>query len=169
MEEAGKVRRGYFVAGLGAAQFAAPGAEDRLRDMERPQDPDDEDDGLLILPATDPANPYGTAVRWPESDGSSRPRRVAGAKVLMHRGELLGYIGQTGQTLLTFLPDADPERTEAIRGLMACFTKLSSRGEVVYLTKVNGETPRESGLHDPLLDAGFVPSVKGYLLRAKKD
>ena len=77
MEEAGRIRRGYFVAGLGAAQFAAAGAEDRLRDMERPAVPEDEDDELLIVAATDPANPYGAALRWPETNSAARPRRVA--------------------------------------------------------------------------------------------
>ena len=176
MEEAGKIRRGYFVAGLGAAQFAAPGAEDRLRDMDRPilpetaEDWSDEeeasDDGLLILAATDPANPYGSALKWPETKGGARPQRVAGAKVLMRHGQLLGYIGRTGATLMTFLPEADPDRTHASGWLMDCFRKLSGEGEVVYLTKVDGQTPRESGIHDELVEAGFVPSMKGYLLRA---
>jgi len=180
MEEAGKIRRGYFVAGLGAAQFAAPGAEDRLRDMERLVETanfkpdrsefgseDSEDDGLLIIAATDPANPYGSAIKWPATKSSARPQRVAGAKVLMHRGQLLGYVGRTGMTLMTFLPSTEPERENATRALMDCFRKLAEQGEVVYLTKVDSVTPRESDINEALMDAGFVPSAKGYLLRAQ--
>ena len=168
MEEAGKVRRGYFVAGLGAAQFAAPGAEDRLRDMERPKDDDDDDDGLLVLAATDPANPYGSAIKWPATKHGTRPQRVAGAKVITHCGELLGYVGRNGSSLTTFLPDADPDRAEAIDQLMNSFRRWSDEGEVVYLTKVDGGSPSDSEIHDALIEVGFVPSVKGYLLRAIK-
>lgn len=167
MEEAGRIRRGYFVAGLGAAQFAAAGAEDRLRDMERASDPDSDDDQTMILAATDPANPYGSALRWPESESGARPQRVAGARVLMQRGILLGYLGRTGMSLLTFLPDTNPERAEAVSRLMDCLQKLSDQGEVVYLTKINGAAPQDSSINDALLAAGFVPSAKGYQLRVR--
>ena len=164
MEEAGKIRRGYFVAGLGAAQFAAPGAEDRLRDMERPKELHDEEEDQLILAATDPANPYGAALRWPDSKGG-RPQRVADARVLLSRGQLLGYLGRTGQSLVTFLPECEPDRASAIDGLMACLKKLSGAGEVIYLTKVDGEPPSETPLREALIEAGFAPSAKGYQLR----
>ncbi len=170
MEEAGKIRRGYFVAGLGAAQFAAPGAEDRLRDMERPPEATDEEeeDGLCILAATDPANPYGSAIRWPDTKTGARPHRVAGARILCHRGSLLAYLGRTRDSVLTFLPDTEPERAEAINQLMNCFRKLSDDGEVVYVTKVDGEPPRDSVINETLVATGFVPSSKGFLLRARK-
>ena len=170
MEEAGRIRRGYFVAGLGAAQFAAAGAEDRLRDSDRIAEPDpddDEEDGIMILAATDPANPYGSALRWPETTCGTRPQRVAGARVVQHHGELVGYLGRTGQSLLTFLPPDEPERSNSVEGLMTGLAKLSENGEVIYLTKVDGVAPRDSAVNEALVDAGFVPSMKGYQLRAK--
>src|SRR5207253_10434351 len=88
MEEAGKVRRGYFVGGLAGAQFALPGAIDRLR-AERPDAPgfDDESSGpdVVVMAALDPANPYGALLPWPD-DATSRPRRAAGAQVVLVGG-----------------------------------------------------------------------------------
>src|SRR5690606_25503289 len=81
LEERGQVRRGYFVAGLGAAQFAVAGAVDRLRAEREP----DEDDQPFVLAATDPAQPFGAALPWPESEG--RPARAAGALVVLAAGE----------------------------------------------------------------------------------
>ena len=130
MEEAGRIRRGYFVAGLGAAQFAASGAEDRLRDLDRPaeQDADDADSRFLMLSATDPANPYGAALRWPDHPGGGKPQRVAGARVLLFQGELLGHLGRTGQHLLTFLTAEQPERAQRTTALQQMLVAFSQRG-----------------------------------------
>ena len=169
MEEAGRIRRGYFVAGLGAAQFAASGAEDRLRDRQVDDDSDAEDaQHVLVLAATDPANPYGSALRWPATVSGQRPQRVAGARVLLRRGELLGYLGRKGQHLRTFLPRDEPDRAQAIEGLMQCFLRMSELGEVIYLTKVDGGAPSDSAVDEALRETGFVPSAKGYLLRAAR-
>lgn len=162
MEEAGRIRRGYFVAGLGAAQFAASGAEDRIRDLDR----DDDDSSVVILAATDPANPYGSALRWPTRDSGARPQRTVGARVLLDRGRLLGYLARNKQHLLTFLPDQEPERAEAQARLMGALAQLAEQGEVVYLTQVDDTFPGDSPLQSSLIEAGFAPSTKGYLLRA---
>src|SRR5213076_545339 len=82
MEEAGRIRRGYFVAGLGAAQFALPAAVDLLRSMrELPDAP-----RTAVLAATDPANPYGGIVKWPEivaADVGRGPTRSVGSLVIL--------------------------------------------------------------------------------------
>jgi ATP-dependent Lhr-like helicase len=83
MEQSGRVRRGYFVAGLGATQFALPGAEDRLRSVR--EAPDADTSQTLVLAATDPANPYGSSVAWPENP-AGRPERRAGARVILFDG-----------------------------------------------------------------------------------
>ena len=80
MEGAGRVRRGYFVAGQGAAQFAAPGAEDRLRE---PSSADDQATDIRTLAATDPANPYGSALPWPKDD-HVRGRQTQTARTSRH-------------------------------------------------------------------------------------
>ncbi len=83
MEEAGRIRRGYFVAGLGATQFALPGAEEHLR---RFREVDDESSSDYVFAATDPANPYGMALAWPEvTDVAARPTRSAGAGRALRR------------------------------------------------------------------------------------
>ncbi|HVE93162.1 MAG TPA: DEAD/DEAH box helicase, partial [Actinomycetota bacterium] len=84
LEESGRVRRGYFVAGLGAAQFAMPGAVDRLRGMRDREKPDAGRGEVLVMAATDPAQPYGAALPWPDSPG--RPARAAGAYVVLEGG-----------------------------------------------------------------------------------
>jgi ATP-dependent Lhr-like helicase len=92
LEETGQIRRGYFVEGLGGSQFSLPGAVDRLRA--------EPDGGLTVLAATDPANPYGGVLPWPDVE-DMRLARDAGAYVLIHRGDLVGYLdkGRRGLTL----------------------------------------------------------------------
>ena len=110
MEEAGKLRRGYFVEGLGATQFALRGAEERLRGL---REREEERPIPLVLAATDPANPYGAAIPWPEKEGR-RLERAAGAQVILHEGRLLAFLGRTSKTLLTFLPSEEPERSRQV-------------------------------------------------------
>ena len=110
MEESGEVRRGYFVAGLGAAQFALPGAVDRLRALRdaRPSS-DDGDEPVApptVLAAADPAQPYGAALPWPDAAG--RPARQAGAYVVLADGAPAAYLERGARSLLTFA--TPPER-----------------------------------------------------------
>ncbi len=101
LEESGQCRRGYFVNGLGAAQFALTGAVDRLRAQQRePEQPQ-----ARVLAACDPANPYGAALPWPEREGH-RPGRKAGALVVLVDGALVFYVERGGKTLLSFTEDA---------------------------------------------------------------
>ena len=111
MEETGRLRRGYFVAGLGAAQFAQTGAVDLLRDMR-----DDRDEIVTVtISATDPANPYGVLIPWPlrldkDDAGSSSSRsgqatRSAGARVIIVNGRAAAWIGRGDRQLIVALPD----------------------------------------------------------------
>ncbi|WP_437760522.1 Lhr family helicase [Sorangium sp. So ce1389] len=176
MEESGQARRGYFVAGLGAAQFAVPGADDRLRACREPSD----DPLTLVLAATDPANPWGAAVRWPElaarGDGAPegavrgpvRPQRAAGALVILHDGRLLAWMGRTERSLTTFLPEAEPERGDAIRAIAAALAALVSEGRrrAVLVATIDGEPAHSSPLARALADVGFTSGAHGYLKRA---
>ena len=99
-EEAGQCRRGYFVEGLGAAQFALTGAVDRLRSHQ--QEP--QEARTLVLAACDPANPYGAALPWPDREGH-RPGRKAGALVVLVGGALVFYVERGGKSLLSFTED----------------------------------------------------------------
>ncbi|MEO0438858.1 MAG: crosslink repair DNA glycosylase YcaQ family protein, partial [Pseudomonadota bacterium] len=159
MEEAGRLRRGYFVEGLGASQFAVPGAEDRLRNTEH-------HDAPLLLAATDPANPYGSFLPWPEQSGEgTRCARVAGARVVIHQGELLAFIGKSGDQLTSFISDLEPQRSAAMTALVAGL-KLAARGRrQFYLAKVDGKQQAEERLHRALLDAGFQFGYRGYIYK----
>ena len=167
MEETGRARRGYFVAGLGATQFALPGAEERLRSLREPPDGPQ----TVILSATDPANPYGAALAWPgrgEGAPESRPQRAAGSHVVLYGGELCGYLARGDRTLLTFLPAEEPERTRRARALVAALAALveSGRRRALLLEQVDGDPPGLSALAPYLATAGFSPGQQGFLKRA---
>ena len=123
-----------------------------------------------MLAATDPANPYGSALRWPKAaTDAGTPQRVANARVVLWDGHLVGYLGRGGDSLSTFLAAAEPERGRQLAGLLSALKNLSRRGEVLYLSKVDGLDTQHAAIAPDLLAMGFVPSSKGFLLRANKD
>jgi ATP-dependent Lhr-like helicase len=162
MEEAGRVRRGYFVAGLGAAQFALPGADDRLRaERDAP-----EESRTLVLSATDPASPYGAALPWPAREGARLERR-AGAQVILQDGALVAYLGRSESNLVTFLPEAEPERSAAAAAIAAALAEPvdAGRRRALLIARIDGEDPDGSPLAPSLKRAGFLPGSRGYLKR----
>jgi len=138
MEESGTARRGYFVAGLGAAQFAVPGAVDRLRSF---RDPQPGETAIVTLAATDPAQPWGAALPWPEARG--RPARVAGAYVVLASGSPAVFVERGGRTLVTF-PGA---LAEAWAGPIAALMKdgVVRRMEVRQIDGRPARPPRRRG------------------------
>ncbi len=159
MEESGKVRRGYFVAGLGAAQFALPGAVDRLRDLREPKGGSREPSPTLALTATDPAQPYGAALPWPDSAG--RPARVAGAYAVLSGGTPAAFLERGGRSLTTF-PSAEEDRAW-VDALVA----LVKDGRVAKLEiqRIDGAPAHGSVLADRLREAGFADGYRGLTLR----
>ena len=155
MEESGKVRRGYFVAGMGAAQFAHPGAVDRLRAARDPGE--DSDAEALVLAATDPAQPYGAALPWPESAG--RPARAAGAFVVIADGGPVAFLERGARSLLTF-GSAPGVWVDALAGLVK-----DGRLRRIELQRIDGTPIGESALADGLREAGFVDGYRGLTLR----
>ena len=114
MEDAGRIRRGYFVAGLGATQFALPAALDRLRSLRVPE----EEGSIVALAASDPANPYGAALSWLPAPAAGRgPTRTVGAIVILMDGALVAHLARGDRSLLTWLPEAEPARSKAARGI----------------------------------------------------
>ena len=172
--DSGRCRRGYFVSGLGAAQFGTVGAIDRLRTFSDPATgPDAAGDAEVVsvaLAATDPANPYGAALAWPErstgEDGSAghRPGRKAGALVVLVDGQLVLYVERGGKTLLTFSDDP------TLLGLAArSLAEAAGRGALGRMTveKADGEQLLGSGttpLRTALTEAGFVSTPRGLRL-----
>lgn len=157
MEEAGRIRRGYFVAGRGATQFALPGADDRLRSV-RDGDADDAISAMVVS-ATDPANPYGASLPWPSvRDGGARAQRAAGAYVVLWNGHLIGYLGRRGEQLIPFLPEEEPARGAAAKALAAALGELVDRFrfQSLLFESIEGMPALEHPLRDALLAAGFV-------------
>ncbi|MES2093692.1 MAG: ATP-dependent helicase [Actinomycetota bacterium] len=171
-EETGRARRGYFVEGLGAAQFATGATVDRLRSFAR--EPDSERAPVaLTLAATDPANAYGAALAWPPAaalalpDGSDdpkrghRPGRKAGALVVTVDGALVLYVERGGKTMLTFAED-DRVITAAAHSLAAVIRRAGGRLKV---ERVNGDFVVGTGLGQALVEAGFSTTPQGLRLR----
>jgi ATP-dependent Lhr-like helicase len=163
MEEAGRIRRGYFVEGLGAAQFALSGALERLRTVR------EADTGARIvhlLAATDPAQPYGAALAWPRrGEDDRRPfQRAAGAYVVLVDGVAVIYVERGGASV-QLLPAADDPDT--LRLAVSGLRTLVSDGRVreVAVKRVDGEPVSTSVRRDDLLEAGFVPGYRGLTLR----
>jgi ATP-dependent Lhr-like helicase len=168
MEEAGKVRRGYFVAGLGATQFAMPGAVDLLRSMrDTPESPE-----VVVIASTDPANPYGAALKWPAAAGEPAdaparrgPTRTVGATVVLVDGALTGYLARGDRTLLTWLPEAEPRRGRAARSLAdALLARAREGGETprgMLLEEIDGMPATAHPFAEIMVAAGFVAGALG--------
>jgi ATP-dependent Lhr-like helicase len=151
LEETGRIRRGYFVEGLGGSQFALPGAVDRLRREVESE--------LTTMAATDPANPYGATLPWPDS-GSTRLARDAGAYVLLYGGRLVGFV-ERGRRSLSLLV-SEPEIYGAIgRGL----AEIAARHRRTTLTTVNGDPAGASPIAPVLGEWGFATAVRGLTYR----
>jgi ATP-dependent Lhr-like helicase len=187
MEETGRIRRGYFIAGLGATQFAMPGALDLLRSLR--DAPDDLE--VAVLAATDPANPYGAALKWPsrqstpsaqnaqnkqgaaDSAGSALavvdagrgPTRSVGATVILVNGALAAYIPRGDRQLITFLPDTEPERSRTGRAVAGVLIDRARAGgespRGMLIEEIDGAPPTGHPLVPLLVDAGFVMGGMG--------
>ncbi|SBT53447.1 ATP dependent helicase, Lhr family [Micromonospora auratinigra] len=174
LEERGAARRGYFVEGLGAAQFAVPGAVDRLRALADPADGGRDRGGpAVVLAATDPANPYGAALPWPDrvvdsGDGSApatghRAGRKAGALVVLVGGDLALYVERGGRTILSFTDE--PDALTAAGKALADAVHSGALG-AISVERADGEAVHSSPLRDALTAAGFRPTPRGLRLRS---
>ena len=173
MEDAGQVRRGHFVAGLGGAQFSTGAVVDRLRGFQRDEEdaPVDAAPAALALAATDPANPYGAALDWPAVPGGPdgvvptghRPGRKAGAVVVLLSGRLALYMERGGKTLLCFT--ADPAELRAAAEALV-WALRTGRTERLSLEKVNGGPVLGTPLAEAMLAAGFYSSPSGLRYRS---
>ncbi len=151
LEESGRIRRGYFVEGMGGSQFALPGAVDRLRGNSAGE--------LVVLAATDPANPYGGVLPWPEIS-DVRLARDAGAYVLIQDGKLVAYLDK-GRRRLTLI-DASPDQYSTLSRALA---EVGSRHRRLTLTSVNGQPAGASPIAALLTEWGFATAPRGLTYR----
>jgi ATP-dependent Lhr-like helicase len=170
LERHGVVTRGAFVAGLGAAQFGLTGAVDRLRSLAQQAEQGRADGAprALVLAATDPANPYGAALPWPDrvtdaANTGHRPGRKAGAVVCVVDGSLALYVERGGRTLLTF--SQDPERIQPAVDALALAVREGALGRLT-VERADGEHILGSPLAAALEAAGFHATPRGLRLRA---
>jgi ATP-dependent helicase Lhr and Lhr-like helicase len=166
MEESGQCRRGYFIDGLGAAQFALPGAVDRMRALVA-KDTDITSERAVVLAAADPAQPYGAALPWParpeETAGGHRPGRKAGALVVLSAGALALYVERGGKTLLSWTED--PEVLVPAAAALAAAVRGGALGRLT-VEKADGSGVYDSPLAQALETAGFRPTPRGLRLRS---
>lgn len=174
LEDAGRVRRGYFVEGRGAAQFGIPGAVDRLRDLREPE----AEPAATVLAASDPANLYGAALPWPttgtngdeggERASHKRPARSAGAVVVLLDGVAVAWLGRGERSLVTF-PGAAELRSEAV--VRRCVAEALAREvrpglrRALLIREVDGVSVTASPFAAALEEAGFVFGPQGFMRR----
>lgn len=168
-EESGQARRGYFIDGLGAAQFGTPGAVDRLRAMARgtvtPRKERGNGTSAIVLAATDPANPYGAALPWPDrGEGGHRPGRKAGALVILTDGDLTLYVERGGKTLLSWTDD--PQRLRSAADALALAVRDGALGSL-RVERADGEDVVSTPLGAALSNAGFHVTPRGLRLRSR--
>jgi ATP-dependent Lhr-like helicase len=171
LETLGICRRGYFIEGMGGAQFALPGAVERLR--AAPQH-----GRTLVLGAADPAQPYGAALSWPRrEEASGRPARVAGAYVVLVADEPVLYVERGGRGLVTLAPSgsradapsASPSRDpDPLREALDALAESVRAGKVpkLALERIDGEPAISSRLVEILIELGFQPGPRRLTLSA---
>jgi len=176
LEAQGRVRRGYFVAGLGGAQFAQPAAVELLRSLRAssPQEPE-----MLLLAASDPANPWGSILRWPTPDSAAPDNasvltRSVGASVVLRNGDLVAYLRRGNPALQVILPADEPDRSAVARDLAAFLAnfaqELLQTPEIrhhggLLIDAIAGQPAHQHFLARFLQDAGFRPSPRGFHVR----
>jgi ATP-dependent helicase Lhr and Lhr-like helicase len=171
MEESGWIRRGMFVAGMGAAQFAAPSAVDMLRGLRaEPAVPE-----TLYLAASDPGNPYGALLPWPRSENVGAEAthhtmsRTSGAGVILVNGALAAFLRRRNPAMRVFLPDSEPERmqiaSEVAKKLAELAVRWQGRRSGLLIGEINDAPAREHFLARVLKEAGFVDTALGFQMR----
>jgi len=167
MEDAGRVRRGMFVAGLGAAQFTLGPALDLLRAGREPG----ETPHVVTLASTDPANPYGGVLPWPAPEGAGRPTRSAGTLVVLVDGRLAAWIGRGDRQVLAWLPEDEPRRQHTARAIAAELNRLATESprQGLLVAEVNGVPVGDHALAPYLDQVGFTRGAMGMARSRRKN
>jgi ATP-dependent Lhr-like helicase len=162
LETIGVCRRGYFVEGLGGAQFALPGAVERLRELRSAGWEGEEEPEALVLAAADPAQPYGAALPWPKRAGA-RAARVAGAQVVLLGGEAALFVERGGRTLVPLREPDEEWLRPAIEALVAHVR--SGGAKRLAVERFDGRPVTETEVMPLLVEAGFLAGPRRAVLR----
>jgi ATP-dependent Lhr-like helicase len=167
LEESGRIRRGYFVEGLGAAQFALSGAIERLRALRDAPSGNGDAATVQILAAADPANPYGAALPWPRrGEDDRRPlQRAAGAAVVLVDGIAALYLDRGGRSMQTLPAFDDPSVAASVVAALRAQLAADGRDRELVITKIDGLPVADSPHRETLVRAGFAPGYRGLVLR----
>jgi ATP-dependent helicase Lhr and Lhr-like helicase len=165
MEDSGLVRRGMFVSGLGAAQFAMNSAVDMLRTLRKaPEVPE-----VIHLASVDPANSYGAILRWPQSSNQATLSRTVGTSVVLVDGKLAAYIRRSSDALTVFLPDSEPDQSTTARALAKKLAEIAIARQRfktgLLIGEINGVRAQDHFLSRFLQETGFVATSMGYQMR----
>ncbi|MCU1330302.1 MAG: dependent helicase, Lhr family [Bryobacterales bacterium] len=165
MEESGWIRRGMFVAGMGAAQFATPAAVDLLRSLRHPADRLD----AVHLAASDPANPYGGLLPWLDNTTDHGMSRAAGANVILINGRLAAFFRRRNPAIKVFLPEDEPDRGRVARELAQKLALVANRQQTkrsgLLIDTINDEPAADHFMGRLLEDSGFVSTTAGFQMR----
>lgn len=178
MEEAGRIRRGYFVAGLGGAQFAVPSALDLLRSLREPPN----EPRTVTLSTTDPANPYGAIIAWPhagkeataagrEAARARSTARAAGSLVVLVDGRLAAYVRRGERELLLFAPEDEPQRSrtmcEVARALIERAASREEGRRGILITDIDGTPAVAHPAARLFVEGGFAATAMGLQARTE--
>ena len=159
MEEAGRVRRGYFIEGLSGAQFALPGAVDVLREERS-------NEMVRIIPALDPANPYGTLATWPtpRNHEGTKPRRGAGNWVILWGSVPLAWFSAGKRSLVRFqeVVESEVDWVEVFQALAKL--RRPHRHRVMHVEFVDDTPAKSSDLSDAMREAGYQSDHRGIVV-----
>lgn len=160
LENSGQIRRGYFIEGLGAAQFAAPGADERLRNLATQSEKTNV--RTLSISAVDPANPFGNVIPWPElaSKQATKPQRTAGSLVMIRGGSAIGYLNRNFDSLTTF-QNGHSDQTALPKHLADAVADLALNRGPVLLTSIDGSPAQDSDFSPEFVTVGFQRSSSG--------
>jgi ATP-dependent Lhr-like helicase len=171
LETLGVCRRGYFIEGMGGAQFALPGAVERLR-AGGGDGGEDAGTRTLVIAAADPAQPYGAALPWPKREGStSRPARVAGAQVVLVEDRPVLYVERGGRSLVTLVDTrelAASRELDPVREALVALADAVRAGRLgrLALERIDGEPALASSLAGVLVELGFHSGPRRLTLTA---
>ena len=117
---------------------------------------------MVTLAATDPANPYGASLGWPDAGGRGRARRAAGAHVVLAGGRLACFVERGGRSVVTF--DAAAQDWAAVAAALAGLV-TSRRVDRLAIQRIDSQPPDGHPLAVSLSQHGFTDTPRGLTRR----